>query len=174
MITYVEGDATHPVGDGPKVIAHVCNDIGAWGAGFVLAVSRRWAQPERAYRDWHSGAADPAGRFELGAVQFVLVESQTWVANMIGQRGIRRGQGVPPVRYEAIQAALERVAEFASEHEATVHMPRIACGLAGGTWDQVVPIIDRTLTRAAVACCVYDQKQSHRTKTTARTGSGRH
>ncbi|MEV6001124.1 Appr-1-p processing protein, partial [Streptomyces griseomycini] len=27
---------------GVKVIAHVCNDIGGWGKGFVLAVSRRW------------------------------------------------------------------------------------------------------------------------------------
>src|SRR5262245_22379163 len=46
----VRGDATAPRVDGPKIIAHVCNDVGGWGAGFVLAVSRRWPEPERAYR----------------------------------------------------------------------------------------------------------------------------
>ena len=52
-ITFVRGDATTPSGKGPKIIAHVCNDIGGWGKGFVLALSRRWPEPERAYRAWH-------------------------------------------------------------------------------------------------------------------------
>lgn len=30
-LTYVDGDATDPVGDGPRIIAHVCNNIGAGG-----------------------------------------------------------------------------------------------------------------------------------------------
>jgi O-acetyl-ADP-ribose deacetylase (regulator of RNase III) len=49
-VTYVIGDATAPGGPGPGVIAHVCNDSGGWGKGFVLAVSRRWPEPEAAYR----------------------------------------------------------------------------------------------------------------------------
>lgn len=40
-IHYLKGDATNPVGPGPKIIAHICNDIAAWGKGFVLAVSMR-------------------------------------------------------------------------------------------------------------------------------------
>src|SRR5262245_8320884 len=36
-ITYVKGDATSPQADGNKIIAHVCNDVGKWGKGFVLA-----------------------------------------------------------------------------------------------------------------------------------------
>jgi hypothetical protein len=35
-----------------------------------------------------------------------------------------------------------------------VHMPRIGCGLAGGTWDRVGPIVDWTLDRRDVF--VYD------------------
>lgn len=38
-ITYLEGDATCPEGDDGRVIAHVCNVIGAWGKGFVVVVS---------------------------------------------------------------------------------------------------------------------------------------
>ena len=45
-IRYVIGDATAPEGEGPKVIVHVCNDIGGWGRGFVVALSKRWDKPE--------------------------------------------------------------------------------------------------------------------------------
>src|SRR5690606_13629651 len=96
-------DATAPQADGPRVLVHVCNDAGGWGAGFVLAISRRWKSPEREYRRW-SKAAD--GTFALGEVQFVAVESDMWVANLIGQHGIRRMKASPPVRYDAIREGL--------------------------------------------------------------------
>ena len=49
---------------------------------------------------------------------------------MIGQRNIKTASsGVPPVRYEAIAEALAKVAVFAVEKNASVHMPRIGCGL---------------------------------------------
>ena len=153
-VRYVKGDATQPAGDGPRVITHVCNDRGGWGKGFVLALSRRWASPEAAYRAWHKGAGDVP--FELGAAQFVEVEPALWVANVIGQHGTRSSKGVPPVRYDAIRAGLERVTEFALAHGASVHMPRIGCGLAGGTWEEVEPILLGTLITRRVEVTVYD------------------
>ena len=45
-IVYVTGDATRPVGTGNKVLVHVCNDVGGWGRGFVMALSARWSAPE--------------------------------------------------------------------------------------------------------------------------------
>ena len=35
-IHYIKGDATQPQAKGNKVIAHICNDLGGWGKGFVL------------------------------------------------------------------------------------------------------------------------------------------
>lgn len=96
-ITYVRGDATAPQGKGVKLIAHVCNDLGGWGKGFVLAVSRRWPEPEAAYRRWHRERA--GNDFGLGAAQFVQVGPYVWVANMVGQRGMRTGSKGVPVRY---------------------------------------------------------------------------
>ena len=40
-INYTTGDATRPAAR-QAIIVHVCNDARAWGAGFVLAISRRW------------------------------------------------------------------------------------------------------------------------------------
>ncbi|MET4646117.1 macro domain-containing protein [Streptomyces sp. NPDC006539] len=153
-ITYVRGDATAPQGKGVKLIAHVCNDLGGWGKGFVLAVSRRWPEPEAAYRRWHRERA--GNDFGLGAVQFVQVGRYLWVANMVGQRGIRTGSKGVPVRYEAMDTALESVAERAVELGASVHMPRIGCGLAGGKWSRTEPLIERRLLSRGIAVTVYD------------------
>lgn len=75
---------------------------------------------------------------------------------MIGQRGIKTGSSGPPVRYEAIAAGLAKVAEKARELNASVHMPRIGCGLAGGDWSKVEPLIEQTLVSTGVAVTVYD------------------
>ncbi|MFE6161677.1 macro domain-containing protein [Streptomyces sp. NPDC056486] len=153
-ITYVRGDATAPCGKGVKLIAHVCNDLGGWGKGFVVAVSRRWPEPEAAYRRWHRERAK--NDFGLGAVQFVEVGRYAWVANMIGQHGMRTGSKGVPVRYEAIDTALAALADKAAELDASVHMPRIGCGLAGGKWSRVEPLIARRLVERGIAVTVYD------------------
>ncbi|WP_033307703.1 macro domain-containing protein [Streptomyces iakyrus] len=153
-ITYVRGDATVPSVKGVKVIAHVCNDIGGWGKGFVLAVSRRWPEPEAAYRAWHRDRA--ANDFALGAVQFAQVERHVWIASMIGQRGTRTGSKGVPVRYEAIDLALETLAGKAAELGASVHMPHIGCGLAGGKWSRVEPLVEERLVRRGIRVTVYD------------------
>jgi O-acetyl-ADP-ribose deacetylase (regulator of RNase III) len=152
-ISYIKGDATQPIGRGNKIIVHVCNDIGGWGRGFVMAISKKWKEPELKYREWASSGE----KFELGEVQFVQVEPSLWVANLVGQRDTKKGKdGSPPVRYDAIRKGLEKVSVFAKQINASVHMPRIGCGLAGGTWDQIEPSIAHELTGAGVETVVYD------------------
>ncbi|WP_103540550.1 macro domain-containing protein [Streptomyces sp. SM1] len=153
-ITCIRGDATLPPVKGVKIIAHVCNDIGGWGKGFVLAVSRRRPEPEAAYRAWHRGRA--GNDFGLGAPQLVQVERYVWVANTIGRRGTGSGGKGVPVRYEAIDAALARLAGPAAELDASVHMPRTGCGLAGGRWSRVEPLITERLVRHGIPVTVYD------------------
>ena len=153
LINYTRGDATQPAAPGNKIIVHVCNDIGGWGRGFVIALSKRWPQPEAEYRKWYASKRN----FNLGEVLFVQVEEDIWVANMIGQRDIKPDKdGNPPVRYDSIALALSKVAAFAAEKNATVNLPRIGCGLAGGTWDKMEPIIITTLTSKGVPVTVYD------------------
>ncbi|MGI5166301.1 macro domain-containing protein [Spirillospora sp. CA-253888] len=153
-IRYVRGDATSPQAKGVKVVAHVCNDLGGWGKGFVLAVSRRWPEPEADYRAWHRDRA--RNDFGLGAVRCVRVEPYVWVANMIGQRGTKRGSKGVPIRYDALARCLAALGDRALELEASVHMPRIGCGLAGGRWSQVEPLILEHLSERDVPVTVYD------------------
>lgn len=164
-IIYTTGDATRPVGEGAKIIAHVVNDEGKWGSGFVVALSKRWPQPEREYRAWRKasiGATDNAGvlnPFCLGALQMVLVDAQQelWVANMVAQRGVRHAASAPrAVDYDALRQALERLGAVARFSSASVHMPRIGCGLGGGSWDEVERLVKQELAYCGVPVTVYD------------------
>jgi O-acetyl-ADP-ribose deacetylase (regulator of RNase III) len=154
--TYLIGDATKPTGAGEKIIAHVCNDAGAWGAGFVLALSARWREPERVYRNWAMQEAANGGRLQLGAVKFAVVDSALTVANIIGQHGTGYADGVPPIRYDALRTGLECVCRNALALNASVHAPRLGCGLAGGEWSEVEKIITETLCEKGVAVFIYD------------------
>jgi len=165
MITYLKGDATCPQAKGTKLIIHISNTLGGWGKGFVLAISKRWKAPEAMYRQWYH-QRDPiqntepgaivmtSGRFALGETQLVMVQSGLAVVNMIAQEGMRTGSKGPPIRYEALKTCLGLVNGYANSFKASIHAPRIGCGLAGGSWDKVEPIIQETLSERDVY--VYD------------------
>jgi O-acetyl-ADP-ribose deacetylase (regulator of RNase III) len=153
VITYLEGDATQPIGDGPKIIAHICNDLGKWGKGFVLPLGKRFPQAKAAYLE---GAKHPD--FSLSEVQLVPCVTELWVANMVAQHKIRsaREPNYVAIRYDALERCLESVATHALELKATVHMPRIGTGLAGGTWEKIEPLITQKLCARGVVVTVYD------------------
>ena len=156
IITYLKGDATQPIGDGKKIIAHICNDVGAWGRGFVLALSKQWENPETEYRKWFNKKKS----LELGEVQFVKVYDYLYVANMIAQHGIllKKNQP-PPIRYDALENALEKVVEFVmkvSSSTPSVHMPKIGTGLAAGKWELIEPIIQKTLVDKNIKGFIYE------------------
>lgn len=142
MIHYVVGNAL----DGVGIIAHVCNDIGAWGRGFTAGISARWPQPEAEYRVMRCK--------NLGSVQFVSVGPSVVVANMIAQHGI--GTDRSRIDYTALRECLQIVAE----QKTPVHMPRIGCGLAGGKWSIVEGIVSEALRDVDVT--VYDLPGSGR------------
>ena len=169
MATYLVGDAAAPVGSGPRVICHCVNDVGHWGAGFVLSLSAKWPHVERAYRSWAHNKWTPGllpleeppnlddGRsFALGSVQLVEAEAQLWVANIVGQhRTVRMGE-IYPIRYEALERGFQTVAAFCLKRGATAHMPRIGAGLARGSWRRIVKIIDQVLVNQGISATVYD------------------
>lgn len=149
-ITYLVGDATRPTRDGQKIIVHCCNNAGAWGAGFVLALSARWPKPEEQYRNRFKNTP---GLLQLGMVQFIEVEPEITVANVVGQ--VLDGSN-PPIRYEALMRGLTKVSAHAQRIEASIHMPRIGCGLAGGNWAIVSELLDIIFSTADVPVFVYD------------------
>jgi len=152
-IKYIKGDASDPQAKGKKIIAHVCNDQGGWGAGFVLAISKRWKEPEQDYREWVAYKKRDGNNPNLGNIRVVQTSRHDIsVANMIAQKGF----GGVAIKYDKLRECLRKLCEVAQEQGASVHMPRIGCGLAGGSWNKVEPIIEEELCNKGVEVTVYD------------------
>lgn len=151
-LNYIKGDVTQPAGAGPKVICHVVNDQGGWGAGVVLAISRRWPEPEVHYRKWAAGPD-----FVLGMIQPVRVASGLWVMNMLAQRGYWNGNpATPAMCYETLRTCLNKTALWTRGRGASIHCPRFGAGLAGGNWNVIEQIIKDELVGAGLSVTVYD------------------
>ena len=61
------------------------------------------------------------------------------------------------LRYSAEEKCLAKISLKAVALEASVHMPRIGCGLAGGKWEEIEPIITRQLSEKDITVYVYDR-----------------
>jgi len=156
-ITYIQGDVTQPVGEGPKVVAHIVNDQGKWGRGVVVAIGRRWPEAREAYHDWYGREkrGEHNAGFQLGRVGFMRVRPSSQdggivVANMVAQRGIRNLGEPRAVSYDALEECLSYLGSCCSPHGgdgSSVHMPKIGCGLGGGDWEAVEGIIKATLVK---------------------------
>ena len=152
-ITYLKGDATAPQGEGTKIIAHICNDVGIWSQGFVLALSQKWPLSEKSYLGW----SNSGNYFGLGEIQLVPAQNDLFIANMIAQTDILPApDGTPPIRYEALEKCLQKLAQGAIAAHATIHMPRIGYGLAGGNWEHIEPLIQKVLIDQGLSVFVYD------------------
>lgn len=160
MIKTIFGDATQPERedfDGRIIIPHVVNDVGRWGSGFVMALSKRCRNPEEEYRSWCEGGAtwDEGRPFILGQVQlapYMGRDSKMFVANMIAQRAIynynfTNNKGytaqLPPLRYGALEECMYRVGIEAQRCKTQIHCPKFGAGLAGGDWSRIYDMIQK-------------------------------
>lgn len=169
MIEYVKGDVLEPQTNSDNelvYIPHICNNIGKWGAGFVLALSNKWPHLRDNYIQWHQVVNPlPLGRFLIDRA-----EPGIFVANMIAQRGVKSSVNPKPIKYDALQQALTGVSDYAAGYEdginedigdafgvySAFHMPKIGSGLAGGDWDRIEGIIKETLANFRVVVYTLD------------------
>jgi hypothetical protein len=129
----------------------VCNDLGVYAAGVAKCIRDKWDKAYVKYKKW-SQKPD----FQLGSVQFVMVEDDIAVCNMVGQHGIGFSNDNPPIRYDAVDSCLRRVANVAKEHKASVHMPfKMGCGLAHGNWEEIQKLINKNLCEQDIEVILY-------------------
>lgn len=188
-IRYVVGDATRPPSNegGIRILPHVCNNLGGWGAGYVVALSRRWPEPERRYREWSALCAEEGKKLPLGETQIIRVSDEhgeLFVANMVAQDGYRTRDRRVAVDSGALNSCLGWLGEWAVNMDfirqgfdtgrrrwhgrrpppAVFHMPRIGCGLGGGSWSEIEGMIQKHLGVRQVV--VYDLPEERRNEQT--------
>lgn len=119
-------------------IVHVCNNVGAWGAGFVVPLGQRYPKARQSYLDW----CREKGQAILGSAQIVEVIDKVplvYVANMAAQEGTG---GVRPLRYNALAACMDQVAASCKEAKnPVIFAPFFGSDLAGGNWAFIEELI---------------------------------
>lgn len=155
MIEYVKGDATLPQGEGIKIVVHIVNDLGLFGSGFAKCVAEKYPIVREKYREW----ALTGTNFGLGSTQVVKITDTLYFINLIGQRGVRAvgdTKSPAPIKYFAVKRGLKDAWLWAKDMSATIHMPRIGCGLAGGKWEEIEKIVNEELIANNIKVVVYD------------------
>lgn len=118
----------------PKgIIVHQVNCKGVMGRGLALAIRRKWPvvydEYMRAYRQ---------GKWSLGKIQLVEVGPELYVCNLAGQDGW--GTRKQQTNYDALEEAFFKVRMF---HRPTYAPWNFGCGLAGGDWSIVQPLVEK-------------------------------
>ena len=152
-IRYVHGDALEPRGEGVKLLCQLVNDRARkWGGGIARQTACKYPVAELDFSAW---ITDISRRERLGRVHFASPEEGLIVSSLVAQAGFGPST-VPRIRYRALETALEKVASFVVGNSASVHMPRIGTGAAGGNWDMIEDMIEEIFTSSGVEVTVYD------------------
>jgi Zn-dependent peptidase ImmA (M78 family)/O-acetyl-ADP-ribose deacetylase (regulator of RNase III) len=154
-LTYWKGNALDPAVPGPKLIVHVVPDsVLNWGGrGFAAQVRKLYPSVHEQYKSWvreHFGS-----RPKLGSVHICRADTNIHIASVVAQRGHGPGK-MPRLKYKSLLDGLTKVTDEALERHASVHMPRIGTGHAGGDWRIVEELIEATLTHRSIPTYVYD------------------
>lgn len=158
----VTGDATQPQKSAENeivMIPHCCNNIGAWGAGFVLALSKRWKLPEQTYKSFCENNKD---NNILGEVCFAKIDNYLVVANMIGQNGVVSSKNPKPIKYSALIEAMKKVSGYIKMIEnqvsnpVVIHCPKFGSDLAGGSWELIEELINEIWIENGHNVVVYE------------------
>jgi O-acetyl-ADP-ribose deacetylase (regulator of RNase III) len=165
-ITYVKGDATEPRGPGSRILAFVVNDRGLrWGAGFGRAVQAKWPELQKSFESW---ARQSRSQFRLGAAHEFRINNELTALAMICQHGY--GPSVfPRIRYGALEDCLRNLGQMAHRTAASVHMPKIGAGQAGGNWMVIREMVEENLCQKGLDVTIYELPRSepkHGTKQT--------
>jgi hypothetical protein len=141
-------------------LCHVCNSVGAWGAGFVLPLARHFPLAKEEYLRWSRGKSEiTPSPFELGTVQFVdfFQSPRIVVCNMIGQEL----GGVRPLRYNALVACMDQVAKTIAAEisfrntQPVIHCPFFGTALAGGNFAFIEKIIEDCWLRKNIPVTIH-------------------
>jgi O-acetyl-ADP-ribose deacetylase (regulator of RNase III) len=151
-IEQVYGNITEPRGEGRRIIAHIVNHRSStFGAGVALSIATRWPSVQEDFRKWATTNKDG---FKLGNIRESFINHELSVVSMVAQYGFG-DSSKPRIRYSALSQCLSKLASIAKDNHASVHMPKIGTGFAGGSWDMIEELVRENLVGQGISVLVY-------------------
>ncbi|KKN52804.1 hypothetical protein LCGC14_0608470 [marine sediment metagenome] len=164
------GDATKPQRqseDEIVVIPHVCNNLGGFNAGFVVALNNLSPEPQRVYKEYLSKFTDTKN--SLGEVCLATIDDKTYVANMIAQNCYISPKNPKPLKYWALAKCMKNVVPIAAgnivSHSSqnrppfSLHCPKFGSLRSGGNWNFIEELIEELWIDRGFNVTVYEYKE---------------
>lgn len=148
-IQFIKGNVLQK-SDTNRIIAHIVNNKGGFGAGFALAICKKYPLVRDKYKEWY-GMSLLLGnaKFQLGDIQKVRIDDNLSIVNMLAQNGYMSSNNPVPLDYEALEKCLDKLSVI--EKDAEIWMPDlIGCGLGGGNREIVLGLIEQQLKNREV------------------------
>jgi len=126
------------------IVIHQVNCKGVMGSGVALAIRKKWPEVYKAYMKHFKKA-------KLGMIQVIEIKKNLYVINLFGQEQYGRNRRYTD--YSALQTCLEKVRDWKAKNHPNlkIYIPyKMSCGNAGGNWDIVSKIIEKTLPEAII------------------------
>lgn len=138
-----------------SVIAHGCNLKGKMGAGVAKSLADKWPKVYQSYQ-----FACASGALHLGAVNWVQVGEERYVANVMTQAAYGRDPKIRYTSYDAVDRGLRLVCEEALqrgyvERGDSIAISKIGANLGNANWSITEAIIEQISTDYGVNFVVY-------------------
>jgi O-acetyl-ADP-ribose deacetylase (regulator of RNase III) len=129
------------------VIGHGCNCLCTMGAGIAKVIKEKF--PESYEVDLKTERGE---RGKLGTVSYTKNTSPI-IVNCYTQYAY--GKGRMNCDYEALRSCMKEIKRLF--HGKKIGLPMIGCGLAGGEWEIVKPIISEELSGEDVTIVIFEK-----------------
>lgn len=152
VLKYKKGDLIEAAKSGDvNVIAHQCNCFNNMGSGIAPQIKKAFPEAWLADNATVKGDEDKFGRLSYAKSGDVMI------FNLYGQFGWwRKDDDKPNTSYTMLRKSLEQMSRmlYSKRLDVKIGLPRIGCGLGGGSWEIVSQIIEEELVDFDVV--IYD------------------
>ena len=151
MITYKKGNILTAFKDREiDDIVHGVNCRGGFGSGLAGQIAEEYPDVRKAYLKVHNNEGHV-----LGSVTGFYVLENGIIYNEATQDNFGY-DGEKYVSYDAIESCLKELKKKQEWTGRSLGIPRIGCGLAGGSWNVVKAIIEDVFKDSEVKVTVYE------------------
>ncbi len=112
-VKVVQGSIVAPQNAGLRFVLNVANTVGKAEGPMYPLFEKKWPTVKREVRGWFTTRD---GKYKLGAVHTVAVQSDTWVVSLLCQNDELQTQD------DALRTCLKEVCKSAKYERATVHV----------------------------------------------------
>ena len=169
----VMGDVTTPqrVEEHETVfLPHVCNDIGAFGAGVALAIARKWGPARDVYVNYigqigigshHLGSTVYWDSWYKDNIMTPENKDNVIVCHMIAQHELVGPDNPRPLNYGALTKCMTDVERTIREsyldknRVARIHCPMFGSERAGASWEIILELIEFLWLNNGIDVIVY-------------------